>query len=291
MAIQNLEWRARVVVEGFWSGLHRSPYHGFSVEFSEYRQYAPGDDPRFLDWRLYGRTDRHFVRKFEDETNLRCFLLLDLSKSMDYASRGVLKADYARTLAATLARFLHLQGDAVGLLSFDERIREAVPARNRPGHLRRLMLALEKECGGVGTDLATPLKRLLEILKRRSLAVFISDFMSPLDGFELPLGTLRAGGHEVVVFQIADPMEEDLDFGDTVRLKDLETGREIDLDAPTFRERYRAKRAAHRQALEAICARHGTAVRVLRTDTPLEWALLDFLKARRQRGRGNAARM
>lgn len=285
MAIQNLEMRARVVVEGFWSGIHRSPFHGFSVEFSEYRQYAPGDDPRFLDWKLYGRTDRHFVRKFEDETNLRCFLLLDLSRSMDYASRGVRKADYARTLAATLARFLYLQGDAVGLLSFDEQIREAVPARHRPGHLRRLTLAIQNECGGVGTDLATPLQHLLDILKRRSLAVFVSDFMSPLSGFETPLGSLRAGGHEVVVFRISDPMEDELSFGETIRLKDLETGQELDLDAPTIRARYRDKLAAHRRELESMCARHGATLHPLSTSEPLEWALLNFMKSRGKRGR------
>ena len=118
MAIRNLELRARVVVEGFWKGLHRSPYHGFSVEFTEYRQYSPGDDTRYLDWRLYARSDRHYLKRFEDETNLRCHLLVDQSRSMDYGSLTYSKSDYARTLAATLAWFLHGQGDAVGLLSF-----------------------------------------------------------------------------------------------------------------------------------------------------------------------------
>src|ERR1700710_1781917 len=132
MSVKNLELRARVVVEGFWHGLHRSPYHGFSVEFSEYRQYSPGDDPRYLDWRLYGRSDRYYIKKFEDETNLRCHLLLDQSRSMDFASQGYSKADFARTLAATLGYFLYLQGDAVGLLSFSQAVREYLPARNRP---------------------------------------------------------------------------------------------------------------------------------------------------------------
>jgi uncharacterized protein (DUF58 family) len=114
MAIRNLELRARVVVEGFWKGLHRSPYHGFSVEFTEYRQYSPGDDTRYLDWRLYARSDRHYLKRFEDETNLRCHLLVDQSRSMDYGSLSYSKSDYVRTLAATLAWFLHGQGDAVG---------------------------------------------------------------------------------------------------------------------------------------------------------------------------------
>src|SRR6266545_5451785 len=131
MAIRNLELRARVVVEGFWTGLHPSPYHGVSVEFTEYRQYSPGDDPRYLDWRLYARTDRYFIKKFEDETNLRCHLLVDNSRSMTYGSLAWTKAQYANTLAATLAYFLYRQGDAVGLLTFDERIREYLPARHR----------------------------------------------------------------------------------------------------------------------------------------------------------------
>src|SRR5215510_291750 len=131
MSIRNLELRARTVVEGFWHGLHRSPYHGFSVEFTEYRPYVPGDDPRYLDWRLVGRTDRYFIKKFEDETNLRCHLLVDNSRSMTYGSLAWTKAQYAHTLAATLAYFLSGQGDAVGLLTFDETIREYLPARNR----------------------------------------------------------------------------------------------------------------------------------------------------------------
>src|SRR5512133_1842127 len=143
MSIRNLELRARAVVEGFWNGLHRSPYHGFSVEFTEYRQYSPGDDPRYLDWRVFARSDRYFIKKYEDETNLRAHLLVDQSRSMDYGTRSHTKATYAATLAATFAYFLHLQGDAVGLLTFDEQVRDYLPARHRPGHLRQLMLALE----------------------------------------------------------------------------------------------------------------------------------------------------
>src|SRR5476651_1587956 len=123
MSIRSLELRARAVVEGFWSGLHRSPYHGFSVEFTEYRQYTPGDDPRYLDWRVFARSDRYFIKKYEDETNLRCHLLADQSRSMDYGMRGYTKAKYAATLAATLGHFLDLQGDAVGLLTFDSEVR------------------------------------------------------------------------------------------------------------------------------------------------------------------------
>ncbi|HAB16368.1 MAG TPA: DUF58 domain-containing protein, partial [Verrucomicrobiales bacterium] len=181
MRIRNLELRARVVVEGFWSGLHRSPYHGFSVEFTEYRQYTPGDDPRFVDWKVFGRSDRYFIKKFEDETNLRCHLLTDQSRSMTFGSQGYSKAEYAATLAATLAYFLNQQGDAVGLLSFDQRVRDYLPARHRPGHLRQLMLALEKPAGGTATDLVSPLEHVANLARKRGLMVLISDFLLSLN--------------------------------------------------------------------------------------------------------------
>src|SRR3974390_2493221 len=187
MNIRNLELRARVVVEGFWTGLHRSPYHGFSVEFTEFRPYTPGDDPRYVDWRVFARSDRYFIKKFEDETNLRCFVLADGSRSMTYGSNGYTKAQYAATLAATLAYFLYLQGDAVGLLTFDEQVREYLPPRHRTGHLRHMMLALEKPAGGKETNLAAPLQRIVEIVRKRGLVLVISDFLAPLERFESDL--------------------------------------------------------------------------------------------------------
>src|SRR5437660_3665035 len=184
MSIKNLELRARVVVEGSWHGLHRSPYHGFSVEFTEYRQYSPGDDPRYLDWRLYARTDRYYIKKFEDETNLRCHLLVDNSRSMGFGSLPYTKAQYANTLAGTLAYFLYLQGDAVGLLTFDEQVRDYLPARHRAGHLRHLMLALEKPASGQGTNLAPPLKRMADLVRKRGVIVLLSDFLAPIERLE-----------------------------------------------------------------------------------------------------------
>src|ERR1041385_9263696 len=181
MAVRNLELRARVVVEGFWNGLHRSPYHGFSVEFTEYRQYTPGDDTRYLDWRLYARSDRYYLKKFEDATNLRCHLRVDQSRSINYGSLDFSKSAYARTLAATLAWFLNGQGDAVGLFTFDERVRDYLPARHRHGHLHQLMLALEREPGGSETRLTAPLRRVAELVRKRGLVVLISDLLAPLD--------------------------------------------------------------------------------------------------------------
>jgi uncharacterized protein (DUF58 family) len=212
MSIRNLELRARTVVEGFWHGLHRSPYHGFSVEFTEYRPYSSGDDPRYLDWRLVARTDRYFIKKFEDETNLRAHLLIDHSRSMTFGSRGYTKADYANTFAATLAYFLSQQGDAVGLLTFDEAVREYLPARNRRGHLRQLMLSLEKEPGGAATDLVAPLKRCAELVRKRGLIVLVSDLLAPIEALETNLALLTASGHEVLLFHVLDPAELSFDF-------------------------------------------------------------------------------
>ena len=206
MRIRGLELRARAIVEGFMSGLHRSPYHGFSVEFTEYRQYTIGDDPRYIDWKLYARSDRLYVKRFEDETNLRCWLLVDNSKSMHFGTikddprqspgtpvpgSGVwTKADYAATLAATFAYFLSTQRDAAGLVSFDEDIREYLPARYRPGHLRRLMVALERTPEGKGTKITEPLKRIADLVTKRGIHVLISDLLAQLDGLETHLGYL-----------------------------------------------------------------------------------------------------
>lgn len=285
MTIRSLELRARAVVEGFWSGLHRSPWHGFSVEFTEYRQYTPGDDPRHLDWRVFARTDRFYLRKFEDETNLRCHLAVDQSRSMDYGSRGWTKAEYAATLAATFAYFLHLQGDATGLLTFDEQVRDYLPARHRPGHLRHLMLALEKPAGGASTDVTAPLRRLVEIVRKRGMMVLISDFLAPPDRLERSLSTVTAAGHEVAVFQVLDPEEVTFDFPDAGVFEDAETGRTMFIDPDVVRKDYLERFGRHQEALRGICRKLGIPLARLRTDEPMELALFAFLQERLRGGR------
>ena len=285
MSIRNLELRARTVVEGFWHGLHRSPYHGFSVEFTEYRPYTPGDDPRYLDWKLVGRTDRYFIKKFEDETNLRCHLLVDASKSMTYGSRSYTKLDYARTFAATLGYFLGQQGDAIGLLTFDERVREYLPARHRPGHLRHLMLALEKPAAGTTTDLAAPLRRIAELTQKRGLIILMSDLLAPIESLETSLAMLTASRHEVIVFQVLDPAELNFDFTAAARFLDLETGRDLFLEPSLARADYQRKLGEHLAAVRAICQRLGIAHVQLDTAQPLGLALFDFLKVRASRGK------
>ena len=283
MAIRNLELRARVVVEGFWTGLHRSPYHGFSVEFTEYRQYSPGDDTRYLDWRLLARSDRFYIKKFEDETNLRCQLLVDNSRSMGFGSVGYTKAEYANTLAATLALFLHQQGDATGLLTFDERIRDYLPPRHKPGHLRHIMLALEKPAGGASTDLEAPLQRIVEIVRKRGLMLLLSDLLAPIESLEKDLGRLTAAGHEVMLFHLLDPAELHLRFDRAALFLDVETGREIYLDPHIARADYQRKLEAHTAAARATCEKLGIGYHHFTTDRPLELALFDFLRALMQR--------
>jgi uncharacterized protein (DUF58 family) len=285
MAIRNLELRARVVVEGFWTGLHRSPYHGFSVEFTEYRQYTPGDDTRYLDWRLFARSDRYYLKKFEDETNLRCHLLVDQSRSMDYGSVGYSKADYARTLAATLGWFLNGQGDAVGLFTFDAEVREYLPARHRHGHLRQLMLALEKHGGGRETNLNAPLRRMSELIRKRGLVVLVSDLLAPINELESSLGRLTAAGHEVVIFQVLDPNELKFNFHDAMLFQDIESERDLYLDPEAVRSEYQRKLAEHSEGVEKICRRLGISFHRATTNRPLELALSDFLRSRGRRGK------
>ncbi|HVY68762.1 MAG TPA: DUF58 domain-containing protein [Verrucomicrobiae bacterium] len=280
MAIQSLELRARVVVEGFWHGMHRSPYHGFSVEFTEYRQYSPGDDPRYLDWRLYARSDRYYLKKYEDETNLRCNLLVDNSRSMTYGSVGYHKAQYANTLAATLARFLAQQGDAVGLITFDEQVREYLPARQRRGHLRHLMLALEKPPVGNSTDLDAPLTRALQLYRRRGAVVLITDLLAPVDKLEKNLTALVASGHEAVLFQILDPAEVSFTFDKAALFHDVESGRDLYIDPAQARKNYLARFKQHNEAVDVICRKLGIIRERVATDRPLELALFDFLRAR-----------
>ncbi len=285
MRIKALELRAKIVVQGFMHGLHRSPYHGFSVEFSEYRQYSPGDDPRYLDWKLYARSDRHYIKRYEDETNLRCHLAVDSSRSMSYGSLGYTKADYAATLAGTLAYFLSLQHDAVGLVRFDERLDDILPPHYRPGQLRRLMLALERPSEGRGTDVSEPLRQFAEYVSRRGIVVILSDCLAELDGLETALGTLRSRGQDVILFQILDPAETSFDFEESLLFEDLETGRDLYVDPQQVRTGYLEKLEAHNQSVRATCDKLGIEYFPLTTNQPLDGALHDFLQARMRRGR------
>ena len=284
MKIQSLELRARGLVQGLWQGLHRSPYHGFSVEFTEYRPYSPGDDVRFLDWRLYARSDRDYVKKYEDETNLCCHLLFDHSRSMAFGSVGWSKVDYGATLAATLASFLFAQGDAVGLTTFAGQVDEHLPARNRPGHLRRLLTALERPAEGRATAVGRALERAAELLRRRGMVVLVSDLLVSLQECERPLAALRAAGHEVVVFQLLDPAERTLALEGPTLLRDLETDQLLHVDPAAARASYQRALERHLGEIDRLCARLGVDRHLFATDRSPDSALVEFL-GERQRGR------
>jgi uncharacterized protein (DUF58 family) len=290
MRIRNLQLRAKVVVDGFLSGMHKSPVHGFSVEFTEYRQYTPGDDLRYLDWRLYARSDRYYLKRFEDETNLRCWLLADLSRSMGYSSREYNKAEYAKTVAATIAYFLTLQRDAVGLITFDQTIQDYLPARFRPGHMHRLMLALERSPAGKGTDLAGALEQVAKTARKRGLVVLLSDLLAPVESVETKLGYLRSRGHDIAVIRILDPAEVGFPFQEESLFYDVETGRELYVDPQAARERYRERFAAHSRELTRVCHALGADIYDVTTDRPLDAVLADFLHLRLRRGRHRARR-
>ncbi|WP_199188772.1 MULTISPECIES: DUF58 domain-containing protein [Pirellulaceae] len=285
MRIKNLELRARAVVEGFLTGLHRSPYHGFSVEFTEYRQYSPGDDTRFLDWKLYGRSDRYFIKCFEDETNLRCYLLVDLSRSMGFGTLGYSKADYAKTAAATVAHFLSLQRDAVGLMTFDEAITDRIPARFRPGHVHQIMMSLERAEPGSATDIEKPLEQIAATVVKRGLVILISDLLTPIGSLNKQLGFLRARGHEVVILRVLDPRELDFQFDQPAMFHDVETGKNLFIDPDQARQKYLEQFREHSQSLQTICQNLGVELHQVSIDRSLELILFDFLADRLKRGR------
>src|SRR5512145_140484 len=203
----SLELKARTVVEGFLSGLHRSPFKGFSVEFAEYRQYLPGDDLSTIDWKVYARSDRYYVKKFEEETNLDCHLLLDVSASMGYASSGISKLRYGSMLAACLAYLMNRQRDAVALTTFDDAITAMLPASARPGHLRSILVTLDTLALGQRTDVSKPLHLLADGIRKRGLVVLISDLLDEPERVIDGLRHFRFRGSDVIVFHLLDPAE------------------------------------------------------------------------------------
>lgn len=283
MRIKSLELRAKVVMEGFHNGLHVSPDHGFSVEFSEYRPYSESDDPRTVDWRVFARTDRCYVKRFEDETNLRCTVVVDRSRSMGFGSLGYSKDDYARSLAATFVFFLSWQRDAVGLFTFAEDVLDFVPPRYRPGHRHRILLGLESPLTGEGTDLEVPLDRIARTLRKRGMIVILSDFLTPLEGFERDLATLCSRGHEVLLIRVLDPEEIGFGFDRATQFRDLETGQNFFVDPVRTRDDYRRRFEDHARNLETSCSRLGVDFLECSTEEPLEGVLFEFLSLRGKR--------
>jgi uncharacterized protein (DUF58 family) len=279
-----MELKARTVVEGFLSGLHRSPYKGFSVEFAEYRQYMPGDDLSTLDWKVYARSDRHYVRKYEEETNLECHILLDLSASMAYRGAAPMsKLEYGSVLAASLAFLMNRQRDATGLIAFEDRIVSRLPARARSGHLHTLLLTLERLEPGQRSDVGRPLHQLAEALTKRSMVVLISDMLDDPEPVVKGLRHLRFRGSDVVVFQVLDPNELTFPFREPSRFKDVETGDEVTAEPASIRAQYLRKLAGLTLRYDRELRSAGIDYVQLDSSQPLDFALLSYLSARARR--------
>jgi uncharacterized protein (DUF58 family) len=289
--LANMDLRARLVVEGFLTGLHRSPYHGFSVEFAEHRQYMPGDEIRHVDWKVYGKTDRFYVKQFEEETNLKSYLLLDQSTTMRFSTQAVNKFQYASFLAAALSFLMIRQRDAVGLLLFAERHQQYIPPRALPGQLTRILKLLEMSSPleRTPTGIGAALHNIAERLKRRGLIILLSDLQPNDPETDLPaiisgLRHLRHQKHEVLVFQILDPAEIDFPYSSEAIFEDMETGERLPVQPNFLRRAYREAARAYYDALQRASRENHIDFVPLNTTAPFDQALLQYLLKRQRLG-------
>lgn len=276
--IDDLELVAKTVVDGFINGLHRSPYLGLSLDFAEHRAYMPGDDIRRIDWRLYARTDRYYVKEFEADTNANFVVLLDVSGSMAYQGTGVAKLDYARMLAGSLAYFASRQRDRVGLVTFDDDVVDYVPPSAK--HLEVLLHTLDRARPGRQGRLVPPMRKIVELLHRRGLVVLISDFYEEPESVADAVRALRYAGNDVIVFHLLDPTELAFPFEAAQSFEDLETGERIPVVPAELRERYREIVQAHVGALRTLLRAERIDYAMLDTSQPLEHALFVLLSER-----------
>jgi uncharacterized protein (DUF58 family) len=279
--VKNLSLVARGVVEGFITGLHSSPYKGFSVEFAEHRKYSPGDNPRHLDWRILGRTDRLYIKQYEEETNLRAQILLDTSGSMAYRnSANLTKLEYGSYLTAVLAHLMMRQQDAVGLTTFDTEVRLDMAARSSPRHFDEMMHQLEAIQPGKTTNLADTLHTLADRFKRRCLIVLISDLYDDVDGVEQALHHFRHKRHEVIVFHVFDKAEVEFPFRDLISFQDLETGERLQVDPSYVREDYCMQIRDFIEGYRRRCAECQIDYVMTDTTVPYDFMLSQYLTKR-----------
>ncbi len=282
--LANLDLVARAVVEGFLTGMHRSPFFGFSQEFAEYKAYAEGDDPRFVDWNVYARTERTYIKRFIGETNTRLVILLDASASMSYGSGAVTKLQYAKFLAATLAYLATRQHDAVGLIVFDDDVRDHRPPSSRPGHLQGVLHTIDAAGGGKGTDLSRPIERFREFEKGRGLVAVISDFYCDPEAFVKGVQPLAYQGQDVVLFQLLDPEELDPQLRESALLEDMESGETMEVSPIFMRSKYRNKIESHVGDLKRAATGAGADHVLVDVSKPLDEALRGYLLFRQRRG-------
>jgi uncharacterized protein (DUF58 family) len=282
--LKQIDLKARLVVEGFLTGLHRSPYKGFSQEFAEYRNYIPGDEPKRIDWKVYAKTDRFFIREYEEETNLKAYILLDASGSMSYTSNKVTKLEYGSFLAASLAYLLIKQRDSVGIVTFTSKIDNYVPPRCSPAHLSALLRVIDKIKTGGDTNLANTFHQLAEKIKRRGFVIIISDLFDNKERVLSALRHFRHKKHEVLVFHILDRNELNFSFSQPLILRDLETSKEITLDPRVIRKDYQKTISEFFADFKRRCREHLIDYHQITSDLTLDRALFDYLEKRSRLG-------
>lgn len=281
--LANMELRARFVVEGFITGLHKSPYHGFSVEFTEHRQYMPGDEIKHIDWKAYGKTDRFYIKQFEEETNLKSYIIVDASRSMDYASKGNLKKfEYASYVAAALSFMMIEQRDAVGLTLFDEGIRVSLPPRAARSYLKEILKELESAKPANKTGTSASLNLIAEQIKRRGLVIVLSDLFDKPESVMTALKHFRHKGHEVIVMQILDPLERSFAFEGDAIFKDLETQEELMTQPWHIQKAYQQSMQEFLDFYKRRCRDNNIDYVLLDTGTPFDKALFQYLNKRKR---------
>lgn len=286
--LEGLQLRARLIVEGYISGVHRSPYQGFSIEFAEHREYAPGDDLRYVDWKVFGRTDKIYLKQFEEETNQVCNLLLDTSESMRYQSAGapMSKLDYARCAAAALSYLVLQQQDSVGLVTFDREIRALVRASGNPSHLKQLLHVMEEAAPERKTDTGPIFHDLAERFKKRSLVVVLSDLFDDVDSMMAGLKHFRHRRHDVILLHVLDPAEVDFRFQRVTLFKGMERLPEVLVEPRALRAAYLEEFDRFVRRLKKGCRMHRIDYVQMHTDQSLEMALSSYLSSRMTRVRG-----
>jgi len=280
--LQGLELRARHIVEGYVSGVHRSPYHGFSIEFAEHREYTPGDDLRYVDWKVFGRTDKFYLKQFEEETNLVSYLLLDTSESMQYQSdaAALSKLEYAKCIAASLAYLILQQQDSVGLITFDSEVRALVRASSQPSNLKQLIHVMEQSTAERKTATGPIFHDLAERLKKRGVVIILSDLFDDVASMLTGLKHFRHRRHDVIVFHVLDPAEEDFPFRQTTKFKGLEHLPEVVTEPRSLRQAYQAEFEKFQQQVRTGCRAHNVDYVKIRTDQTLDVALSTYLADR-----------
>jgi len=286
--LSSLELVAKSVVEGYFTGMHRSPFFGFSQEFSEYRSYNDGDDPRFIDWNVYARTDRTYIKRFIGETNTTINLVLDVSGSMDYSTNNISKIQYGKFICSSLAYLARKQHDAIGLTLFDDSIRDMIPPSAHPDTLFRTLALLEKTKADRETEFKAQLLQLAATLRKRGIVVLVSDFYCDPEELSSQLQPLVQYGHEVALFHLLDPSERNpADHVKALRsassLRDVETGQEVSVSAEFLQNEYPQKIRAHIEALQSESLRHGFNYTCCQTSEPLTEVLSKYLMLRQQR--------